>query len=75
MNPSITSWRIEYKASNPGNIDGLSSIILNLNRVPSGGTCTIDQTTGIALSTYFAVSCSNWIDTDGNITKYELNGI
>jgi hypothetical protein len=57
-------------------ITGSSSIILVLNQLPTGGECLVsNRTSGIALSTYFIVICTNWIDPDGQIVSYELNGI
>jgi hypothetical protein len=45
-----------------------------MNQLPSGGSCSIDLTNGIALSTYFSITCSNWVDPDGTISSYALIG-
>ena len=54
---------------------GSSSIVFKLHSLPSGGQCSIDQKSGIALSTYFVISCTGWTDSDGIITRYEYYGL
>jgi hypothetical protein len=44
------------------------------NLLPMDGQCVVNPTSGIALSTYFSIICSNWTDPDGNITAYEYTG-
>jgi hypothetical protein len=70
-----SNWMVTYSATVPGNIEGSSSIVFQLNQIPYGGSCTVNQTTGYALSTDFEVSCEDWSDDDGQIVRYELNGI
>ena len=53
---------------------GTASLILKPNRLPFNGQCSVNSTQGISLLTYFTISCSEWIDVDGNIVKYEFMG-
>jgi hypothetical protein len=72
--PNVVSWMVQYSATVGGIATGSSSIVLFVNKLPTGGSCTVNQTAGIALSTYFAVSCSGWTSPGGSISTYELNG-
>ncbi len=73
-NPRIPGWMVEYTATNGGTVKGSSSIVFRTNYIPYGGSCTADQQTGIALYTKFTVACSDWLDSDGTISSYELLG-
>ncbi len=53
-----------------GTLFGISSIIVEINSLPTGGTCTISPIDGITEVTVFTIRCSNWTD-DGFISKYE----
>ena len=44
------------------------------NLLPMNGQCDLNPTSGKALTTYFSIICSNWTDSDGNITTYEYMG-
>ena len=48
-----------------------TSMILKINQAPINGTCFVDLLEGYALSTLFTITCLNWIDIDGYITRYE----
>jgi hypothetical protein len=51
---------------------GSSSIILQTNKIPLGGTCNISQTNGTAYETEFTIWCENWIDVDGYVAEYSF---
>ena len=44
---------------------------LKLNREPFNGTCDVNIYDGYALTTFFEITCVNWCDIDGYITRYE----
>jgi hypothetical protein len=71
--PKVVSWMVQYSAS-VSNTTGSSSIILFVAQLPTGGNCTLSPNTGVALSTYFGVTCPGWTSPRGSITSYELNG-
>ena len=48
-----------------------TSMILKINQAPINGTCSVDLLEGYALSTLFTITCLNWVDIDGYITRYE----
>jgi hypothetical protein len=66
-------WKVELNI-NADNVTGLSSLTFKTNSLPMGGTCTIDLEKGIALSTYFVITCMGWYDLDGVISRYEYYG-
>lgn len=78
-NPNIFLWKFEFTltATTPinGIATGVSSMIVLVNQLPYGGTCTVSPLTGIALNTTFTVTCSNWQDKDGVIANYAFYGI
>ncbi len=53
---------------------GYASITFLLNQYPTSGTCSLSETSGIALTTQFQVNCSEWIDPDGTVSYYEFSG-
>ena len=58
-----------YKYSPPAT--GYSVSYLKINQPPYGGTCSVNKYSGTALSTYFMIMCSGWMDIDGYINNYE----
>jgi len=66
-------WKVDFTVNNQASI-GKASIILKKNLLPLGGSCGVDITQGISLSTYFTITCSNWVDLDGSISTYEYMG-
>ena len=74
--PEIKKWKIDFNlfttSFNGGTGFAKSSIILGLNQIPSGGTCSISPLTGISEITFFSIECNNFTDSDGYITKYEF---
>lgn len=78
QNDTSAQWKIDFTvkaiSENVGVSIGSSSLILALNQLPYGGSCKISPTSGFAYYTNFTLNCSNWIDSDGNIKKYEFFG-
>ena len=72
--PNVNYWKIDFIANN-GISTGRASLTLKQNILPTGGSCSVDLTTGVSLSTYFNIVCTNWIDPDGSIVTYEFMGI
>ena len=68
---NVTKYKVQLQISIDKNITGLSSMVVALNQLPTGGFCTLDLLAGVALHTYFTITCKNWYDPDGKITRYE----
>ena len=66
-------WKVELYV-NADNVTGISSLSFRTNSLPMGGTCTTDLDKGIALSTFFVITCMGWYDLDGVISRYEYYG-
>lgn len=77
-NPTILQWKIEFTltAITPTNgiATGLSSMIILVNQLPYGGSCSVSPTTGITFNTTFIFSCTNWDDHDGEVASYSFYG-
>ncbi len=77
--PDVSRWKIEFTATtsslNGGLAEGSSSLVIEINQLPKNGTCTIFPMNGIAAVTNFTINCSNWVDEDGRIMRYEFFGI
>lgn len=76
--PRILYWRIQLTLTallDGEVVNGTSIINLKVNQAPLNGSCTVDKTYGFALDTYFYINCSNWVDVDGIIVRYEFFGI
>ena len=56
------------------NKTGESSIIFRLNKLPRNGQCSIDIDNGFAMRTFFKIKCINWVDDDGDVTRFEYLG-
>ena len=73
--PSVTKWKIDFNlfttSFNGGTGLGKSSIIIGINQLPAGGSCSINPLSGATLSTVFTIKCLNFSDPDGYIQKYE----
>lgn len=78
VDPNVILWKVEGSIRAISEIYGLassqSSLVLATNKLPTGGSCSIDPLEGITMDTEFTVVCQNWTDIDGNITKYEFYG-
>ena len=72
-NPSIRLWQVQLSI-NADNVTGVSSMIYKTNSLPTNGTCSVSPSSGLALSTYFVISCSGWVDPDGSVTRYDYYG-
>lgn len=73
-------WKIElsitsYPQGQTYELSGTASSIYVINKPPYNGACDVDKQEGIALLTYFTISCLNWVDDDGFITRYEFSSI
>ena len=73
--PSIQKWKIEFNLFTTsfygGTGFGKSSIIIGMNQLPTGGSCSVNPLDGISLFTIFTIKCVNFSDPDGYIQKYE----
>ena len=72
-NPSISFWQVQLSIS-ADNMTGVSSMIYKTNSLPTNGSCSVSPSSGLALSTYFVISCAGWIDPDGSVTRYDYYG-
>ncbi len=68
---TFLDWRIKFVVNLNQQINGTAYLSIKLNQLPQNGWCNISQANGFALSTNFIIVCSNWIDLDGQIVKYE----
>ena len=72
---SIFFWKVELKLNlNYSSSSGMSSIILKVNQLPTGGICYFHSLNGTSLETDFFIKCIYWSDPDGTIEKYEFYG-
>ena len=74
---SIIYWKISVSIVSyfsSSYLTGSSSSVIQLNKLPYGGTCFTDLKNGTALYTYITVYCNEWKDTDGVISKYVVTG-
>jgi hypothetical protein len=72
-NPTVLYWNVTFSATVQGTT-GSSSLIFKVKRAPTGGSCSVTPTSGIALSTVFSIQCTNWVDPDDAVTNYDLVG-
>ncbi|KAJ7353947.1 hypothetical protein OS493_031088 [Desmophyllum pertusum] len=54
------NYRLTVLVRTTDDFMGMSAFEFSAALPPSGGTCTIEPASGIALTTYFNLSCSNW---------------
>ena len=70
-----TKWKIDFNFYTQSFYGGTgfakSSIVIGLNQIPIGGTCTISPLKGITEITVFTIECHNFSDPDGYISKFE----
>ena len=71
---NVTFWKIDFYVVTPAPLIGMASLFLTANQLPSSGNCVIDMTNGTSFLTWFTIKCSDWIDLDGRIAKYEYIG-
>jgi hypothetical protein len=73
--PSVKKWKIDFNLFTTsfygGTGFGKSSIIIGINQLPTGGSCSINPLNGTSLLTIFTITCLNFNDPDGFIQKYE----
>ena len=67
LTTTVTSYALGYST-------GSSAMILKVNQLPKSGSCYLSPEAGWAYSTRFSIKCSNWVDSDGAIVKYEYYG-
>jgi hypothetical protein len=70
-NSIYLDWKISFFVNVNQQLNGTSYLFIKVNQLPQNGSCDINKQNGTALSTYFIIYCSNWIDRDGSIVKYE----
>ena len=54
------NYRLAVLVTNTDGFAGISAYDFLTALPPEGGTCTIKPTSGISLTTYFHLSCSDW---------------
>ena len=67
-------WKIELEISLNSGATGVSAIYLKKNQLPDYGNCSVDPHGGLAFDSYFYISCYDWVDVDGYISRYEYFG-
>jgi hypothetical protein len=50
-----------------------ASIALLVNQPPANGNCFVTPKSQSS-SEYFNITCTNWVDTDGQVVRYEFYG-
>ncbi len=76
-NNSTQQWKVQLLTttlSQSGYATGLSSIIIQLNQLPTNGSCSANPLSGYASSTNFVINCTGWTDPDGYIVQYSYFG-
>lgn len=67
-------WQFEFTITSTtptnGIATGSSSMIVLINQLPTGGTCSVSPLIGYSANTSFAITCSGWYDKDGNVANY-----
>ena len=58
------NYRLTVLVSNTDGFAGISAYDFLTSLPPVGGTCTIEPSSGIALRTYFTLSCSRWTSSN-----------
>ena len=79
--PEALNTRVNLQWKTQGNIFttsfyggtgfGKSSIVIGINQLPTGGSCSVYPLNGTSLSTIFTIECLNFTDSDGYIQKYQ----
>ena len=74
---SYVLWKVQMTGSltnfNKEIYESFSSIIFYVNHSPRNGTCDVYPKNGTT-NDLFTLSCFNWNDTDGFVTKYVYYG-
>ena len=75
--PSQILWKVELVVNcvlpNNENVNGSTSVLFYVNFPPKSGSCDINPKNGTT-STQFQIICTNWVDSNGAITKYSFYG-
>lgn len=58
------NYRLAVLVSNGDGFTGISVYDFSTSLPPTGGKCTIEPSSGIALITYFSLSCSGWASSN-----------
>ena len=58
------NYRLTVLVSNTDGFAGISAYDFLTSLPPVGGTCSIEPSSGIALRTYFTLSCSGWTSSN-----------
>ena len=66
----VLYWKVEFSVISQ-QATGMASLTFKKNVLPLAGTCFVDKANGTSLLTWFNIICSDWIDTDGSIERYE----
>jgi hypothetical protein len=70
--PAINYWKVSI-SSITNKLAGSSSLVFKINKLPSGGQCSVSPLIGYAKITDFTFVCSNWYDPNGgSISRYEF---
>ena len=70
------NYRLAVFVSNADGLAGISAYDFLTSLPPVGGTCTIEPQSGIALKTYFTLSCSGWTSSNTPLSyqfQFQLN--
>ena len=69
-------WKVDLTArSGLLQANNSATMLFVINQKPTGGSCSVNGIdSGYAMSTVFSFRCSNWIDPDGVVTRYEFFG-
>ncbi len=72
-------WKVELTITITSSLSGVSAnsttfVVYNINETPFGGSCGLDRLSGYAIESFFNITCLNWTDRNGIVTKYEYFG-
>lgn len=73
--PSVFFWRVDVEIKtifkNNSTIMGFTSMNIKINERPFNGSCKINTYNGFALYTFFRIECTDWLDNDGFVLRFE----
>lgn len=64
MYSELVMYRVRFTVQEPGGREGMGYTILNLNKPPTQGNCSISSTSG-DVDTKWNITCSGFSDPDG----------
>jgi hypothetical protein len=61
------TFQLAARLSTSASEAGLASATITVNSIPTGGTCSVSPSQGVAIQTKFTFACAGWLDDAGNL--------